>query len=465
MLIGSIEEHRARAKNQMGEALKSLSNVLCESQSQRRVGTESPHIITEFSSKVEHVPCDTLEPSVEETGWKGERVEDSCIENPRSATHNEHQKGSSSPCSSDSGAESQFNSPSELSRAPSRKYIDGSGENDDNSRRPYRSQDSMIIPTDNSHPGSTAFVGLLNLSDQRGWKQKIYISYRLSFNPVCEDDNVTEGRLFTEMELDRVQIRVAQSTFGDQTKPPQFRIRRAKLCIEPSIAEPAEESIDEDYREEWIATDQYPSAMSYRYLPSTVASERSIIGRVQAGLQPQFQLEIGANEARTKQLPAISQMVDLNKSEFHVTPFGGLLWDYEILPQTKISDAYAGIELEAHRGTSVVPKANPPSSIGAVVTSVFEVVKEKQSKLNFSNSSTVQGISIGYRHIKASLKVNVHWSSEHLARFPRKDCPGGHQLKIAHQFRGGCENTIAPRRALLEGLASELKAEGMLHKK
>jgi hypothetical protein len=151
-------------------------------------------------------------------------------------------------------------------------------------------------------------------------------------------------------------------------------------------------------------------------------------------------------------------MIDLEKSAFQEIPHGGLSWEYEILPKSQKTAGF--IRLDAHSGKSVVPYQSPPTSIDATVSTLFDILRDKSRKrMNIPGSKTLKGISIGYSQCKVKLVVTAPWSNK-IEQYPEKgnQC-GGHQLCITHQFRGGPENTIPPKRASVGNLTTELVAD------
>jgi hypothetical protein len=311
------------------------------------------------------------------------------------------------------------------------------------------------------------FSGNVVLFDQEGWKQKVHVSYCLAVRPLYRDDAGHVQRLFTYMGLDEIKVRVTQSTLRNENRPPQLRICRTKVVLEPTIERSAGEDIS-DYRDDWLAKDQYPSGIFYRSLPSTASIENNFSARLQISVVPNAQLEVGHNRSRTREIPPIAQVVNLDKSEFQETPYGGLIWDYEVLPQPKGSDG--SISLDTHSGRSSLPKSHPPSSIAANVTNIFEVINERSGP-NFANfRMLIPGISIGYRHIKVGLKVDVHCGSGKRAQFPNPDCPGGHHTKLMHcfQVRGDSCNILHGKAETVQlggSVDTELSVEGYSMKK
>jgi hypothetical protein len=72
--------------------------------------------------------------------------------------------------------------------------------------------------------------------------------------------------------------------------------------------------VPEGYCDDWDATDQHPSKMFYESLPSTVGNENSYGGKLQLGLSPGLQVEMGRKIAHTQHQHTV---VDFQKSEFH----------------------------------------------------------------------------------------------------------------------------------------------------
>jgi hypothetical protein len=306
------------------------------------------------------------------------------------------------------------------------------------------------------------FVGRVTFTDVNGWRQKLFLSFSLAIRPLHEIGSEIDCRFFTEMEMVRVQVQVSESTLNSQPRPPQLSIRRVSILLEPKIKGYKEGLIEEEYMDGWIVKDHHPSSMFYKMLPSAKGHENMVGAKLQLGAMPNATLEVSRTSTHSAKMPALSSMINLEKSEFRATAFGGLRWNYEIIPKSQILGGV--IQLESHRGKSEIPKSNPPSSFQAQVTAIFEIVKEKNSIANFSNSTVIKGLSIGYRYIKVVFKVDIHWCPERMAQFPGKQA-GGHELNITHQFRDGREDSIPPVKSILEGLDTELRVEGVEYKR
>ena len=170
--------------------------------------------------------------------------------------------------------------------------------------------------------------------------------------------------------------------------------------------------------------------------PLTVGVEKSIAAKLNLSLSPSLTMEISKKRTRSQQLPEVTGVIDLDKSKFHETPTSGLSWIYEVIQKPRIIDDLF-FQLDSHSGISVVPKANPPTSIEATVTTIFNIRKDKKTRLAITK--TVCGFSIGCRHIIVTTRVDVHWSkTSHFAVFPTKN-QSGCLLDIVHRFE---ENVV-----------------------
>jgi len=322
-------------------------------------------------------------------------------------------------------------------RSSSEQLSEFPEQSDDDDFRPIKPRRPLNDEsTQDPWPPCHEFTGILILADGNRWKQKVYLSYELLFRP--ERDNDT---YYTQMQLDKLQVRVTQSVIDDEIKPPQFRVRRAKVTLQPRVKQIHDDNRG-DYCDLWLTTNQHPSEDTYRCIPSTRSNEQSIAGRVQAGMPSQVQVEVSRSSGRSFQLPPIAQMVDLPKSVFVATPNGGLLWDYEILASSAQGNrGYAGFQLQAHRGLSIIPKQNPPSSMSASWTAIFEAAaSESQPRLIFGLIGLAKrpnNIPIGYRHFKLSLQTDVGWCNRHLAMFPRESASKGHHLPLKYMVNDG----------------------------
>jgi hypothetical protein len=98
----------------------------------------------------------------------------------------------------------------------------------------------------------------------------------------------------------------------------------------------------------------------------------------------------------------------------------------------------------------------------AKVTAIFDIANTRGIGFpNFGNRSLYRGLSIGYRQCKMVLKVATPWAVDKVTPFRDPTDLSGHELCVRHQFRGGCENTIKPDKAvLIGGVSTELVMEG-----
>jgi hypothetical protein len=330
------------------------------------------------------------------------------------------------------------------------------GQGGDNPNQPSRRSELLDESVQRRAGG---FAGIAILSDSQGWRQKVYMSYRLAVCPDCEEGDETTSTVFTKFAVDNIEISVARAIFKDESRQPQFRIRRTMISIEPSV-EGFSQMITYDYRDLWYTIDRHPSRQYYEMMPGLNGSEISVTGQLNIAASPSATVAFARKSSSARKTHPITAIVNLDKSEFQATAFGGLAWEYDI--QTRDRESEGFLRLDTHSGTSVVPKSNLPSSMEAKITSIFDIVNNKGLRLpNFQNRSMYRGISIGYRQCKVVLKVSVPWAGDKVTRFPDPEKPSsGHQLCIRHQFRGGCENTINPEKAVLGCVSTELAVEG-----
>ena len=304
-----------------------------------------------------------------------------------------------------------------------------------------------------------SLVGIAILSDSHGWRQKLHMSYRLAVRPDCEVGDEATSSVYTKFSVDNIEIRVAQATFENERRQPQFRIKRTTISAEPTI-EGLSASVAEEHRDLWYAIEQNPTRQEYIMMPGLKGNEFSIAGQLQISANPSASVELARKHSSSRSTHPLTAIINLDKSTFHATPHGGLTWGYEI--QLKDQESEGFLRLDTHSGTSVVPKSNLPSKIETKVESIFDIVNNRGIGFpNFGNRSTYRGISIGYRQCKIILKVAVPWEGDRVTRYPDPEKPSSsHQLCIRHQFRGGCENTIQPEKAVLGRTSTEMRVEG-----
>lgn len=319
------------------------------------------------------------------------------------------------------------------------------------------SQNVTTTPEDS--PKSTAdFIGTVILFDKEGWRQKVYLSYSLEIEPSATlTANSGSGRLLTDMKIHQPKVKVTQSTFKEETRPPQLQICRTKLVLQPSIDGFDEGSVPEGYREDWLAPEHAPSKASLER-SFTVGTETAFGGKVQIGLQPNVQLEYTRKRKRDEEFPPLAQIIDLEKSQIDETPYGGLFWDYRV--QVNSGQGVVGnIELGTHSGRSSIPRSNYPSSFEASIDSWFELVNNQVGGPNFPGRKVVGGLAIAYHQIKIALNVEVNWCSQHLARIPRDRSSAIYDSKLSHCFQVR-ENSCPKQRLIREMMTTELTAQG-----
>lgn len=302
------------------------------------------------------------------------------------------------------------------------------------------------------------FIGTAIISDEFGWRQKLGMSYQLTICP--EIDRETSNLVFTKFCLNQMETSVARATFNNETHHPQLRIRRMMVSVEPSI-EGFVEPISEQYRDGWQAIERHPSRQYYQMLPGTMGNELSLSGQLNIAANPSATVQLTRKSSSARNTHPITAIINLDRSEFQETPFGGLAWEYNIQMRPKNSEGF--MQLSSHKGVSVIPKSNPPSRMEAKVTSIFDIVNNRAIGFpNFGNRSLYRGLYIGYRQCKMVLKVAIAWEGDKITQFPdpTKTDLSSHQLCIRHQFRGGCENTIKPEKAVLGRVLTELAMEG-----
>ena len=211
----------------------------------------------------------------------------------------------------------------------------------------------------------------------------------------------------------------------------------------------------------WTARRPHPSDIDYHLMPGSTGKEFSVTGQLQIAANPSAQLQISRKSSSSRKTHGITSIINLNGSKFDETPFGGLTWEYEIRKEVEL----AYLPLQLHSGQSITPKSNPPSGLDTKLSSIFDIAGNKGFGFpNFQNRSACRGMSIGYRQCKIELKVTVPWAGDKITRFPDPDKPpSGRQLYIEHQFRGGCENTLAikPSKAVVGCVSTELAVELM----
>ena len=311
-------------------------------------------------------------------------------------------------------------------------------DNQVDAQKPFYAEESTDPPENQNHGDFAAHVTLI---DERGWKQKVRLAFTLAVKPqVPKLKSEEETKVFTKMCINQVQVSVPQSTCSNKaTQPPQLQIRQVKVVLSPSIDKIVDKnSVPEDYRDKWHITKRRPVNPFHGVgfdNPLTVGVEKSIAATVNFSMSPSLTFEISNKRTRSQQLPAVSGRIDLDKSKCHETPTGGLSWIYEVIQKPRIADDL--FQLDRHSGVSVVPKANPPTSIEATVATIFDIRKDKKTKFAIF-TKTVCGFSIGYRHIIVTTRVDVHWSKTDFAVFPTKD-QSGCLLDIVHRFE---ENVV-----------------------
>ena len=167
------------------------------------------------------------------------------------------------------------------------------------------------------------FAGIAILSDSQGWRQKLYMSYRLAVCPDCEEGDEMTSTVFTKFAVDNIEISVARAIFKDESRQPQFRIRRTTISIEPSV-EGSPQMITDDYRDLWYTIDRHPSRQYYQMMPGLNGSEVSIIGQLNIAASPSATVGFARKSSSARNTHPITAVVNLDKSEFQATAFGGL---------------------------------------------------------------------------------------------------------------------------------------------
>lgn len=250
---------------------------------------------------------------------------------------------------------------------------------------------------------TTTFTGRIHLVDNEGWKQKMYVRYRLKVHPLRTSDDCS--RHSVKVAVDQLSVRVTQSEFNEESRPPQFHLCRTKINLKPSVDGFGDEFVLGDYCDDWDGLDQEPLMDDYNPLPSSIGTETGVSARIQVGLQPNLNLEVGRKTSRTEQLIPISRVVDVKNSEITAMPSGGLQWNYSIRPQLSESHLNLGV----HKGCFGFPCSKPPASIEANVESLLTVARKTDTRPWFFGKRRIIGIFVGYRHIKIGLKVDVRW--------------------------------------------------------
>jgi hypothetical protein len=297
-------------------------------------------------------------------------------------------------------------------------------------------------------------MGTAILSDTSGWTQKISMSYNLVVSHDYYLRDEMSSLVYTKFAVDNLEVRVTRARFNEVTKSPQFRIRRTTISVEPSIADNPRPA---DYRDSWRAQKPNPSAVDYQLMPGSTGKEFSVTGQLQIAANPSTQVQISRKSSSSRKTHGITSIINLDKSKFEETEFGGLTWEYDIKKEVEL----AYLPLELHSGQSVTPKSNPPSGLDTKLSTIFDIASNNGFSFpNFQNRSACRGICIGYRQCKLELKVTVPWAEDKITRFPDPEKPScGCQLTIKHQFRGGCQNTINPEKAVSGRVSTELTVE------
>jgi hypothetical protein len=299
-------------------------------------------------------------------------------------------------------------------------------------------------------------MGTAILSDENGWMQKISMSYSLLILPEYDENEFYSTLAVTNFAVNNLQLRVARATFKTEIRPPQFRIRRTQLSVEPGIGTLFQTV--EGYRDGWTTRNPQPSDLEYQMMPGSTGKESFMSAQLDVAANPGAHIEIGRKSSSTKNTHAMGSILNLNTVECAETPYGGLSWEYDIKKEAEL----AYLQLQRHSGQSITPKSHPPSGMDAKLSTIFDIANNKGISLpKFQNRSSYRGISIGYRQCKIDLKVNIPWAGDKVTEFPDPGIPSsGHQLYVKHQFRGGCENTIKPEIAVLGQASMEMAVEG-----
>lgn len=245
-------------------------------------------------------------------------------------------------------------------------------------------------------------MGRIFLVDNQGWKQKMSISYDLKMHPLRTSEE--SGRHYMKVTVDKLNVKVTQSEFNTERRPPQFFVCRTMINMEPSVVGFGDEQLPADYCKAWDALDHEPRKDHYQSTLS-IGTETSLAARIQLGAHPNFNVEGSRKTTRTEQRTPISRVVDVAKSDIIGTPCGGFLWDYGIRPQLSETD----LELGLHKCGFGFPCSKPPASIEVNVESTLTMARKQPQPPSFFHKRRILGIFVGYRHVKIGLKVHTRW--------------------------------------------------------
>ena len=350
---------------------------------------------------------------------------------------------------------SSSTSPNNIPENPSRGSPGGGGQRE-GPNQPSANLLPFGKPT--KQPGGR-FIGTATLSDQYGWRQKISISYDLLICPDDESGGETTSHIYTNSVTDKVEVRVTNATFKDQVyQKTMFHIRQMQICVEPTIAD-SNPPKPVDYRDRWVTSNPSPSQMDLLMLSGTEGRERSLTAQFHFATIPSANVEISQKSSSSRNTHPLTSVINPHTSCIaDETPYGGLSWEYNIRKDVDL----AYLQLQPHSGQYLTPRSNLPTAMEAKVATLFDITNSKRSGFpNFQNRSTSRGMSIGYCQCKMELKVVVPWAEDKVTRFPDPEKPSRtHQLYIAHEFRGGCENTIKPEKAIWGDVSTELAVAG-----
>lgn len=306
---------------------------------------------------------------------------------------------------------------------------------------PERPDDSTVLKDgmDAKVGDKSEIAGVVVIVDDQGWKQKIVVSYDLTVRSYAALGSDCENRVFSFVEMPRLEVSIPRSTYQNSFRNPQFRIHQTTIQMGPSVDQISKEEQTDDYTDSWTAKGQHPHHSTYAPIQKSVSSARSLGGSVEISAMPKATVQAGTTRGYLNEFPPQAAGIDLDRSTIETTGEGGFEWKYVFSKDSLLHTRFR--LLEPHRGEVSVSNFFP-SSIAATVSTILQTTQSPTRSFK-----KYCGIFIGYRHIKVVVHTDVMWNKETYAQFPHKRLPGGHQMNIKQQFRGPPGRwTVPPKR-------------------
>lgn len=234
------------------------------------------------------------------------------------------------------------------------------------------------------------------------------------------------------MEFGKVDVVVRQSSFKGQPHDPQFRYRRLKLFLGPSMKGGRNDTTPVTDYGDWKLEGPNPKEIGNEFGLSTRTVQNSFTAGLALSAPPAGGLTYTRGTAETQPVIHNRAAMDVSKSKIDGTCHGGVLWDYVIRQNNRIGGFF---ELQSHSAISIVPETATPDGIQAAISTIFEIPRSNRIQ-DFVLRREIQGFLIGYKHINITAKVDVNWDETDHAVFPKAGHEGN-RLSIQLGFSKG----------------------------